>query len=40
MTLESFISADVFITDLYGMNAVINKEVTSQQEECVWEEPY
>ena len=36
MTLESAIGADEFISDIYGMDAFINEEVTSQEEEDVW----
>ena len=32
MTLESAIGADEFMSDLYGMDAFIKEEVTSQEE--------
>ena len=40
MTLESVIGADEFMLYLGGMNEFINKEVPSQKEEDVWEEPH
>ena len=40
MTIESAIGADGFMSDLDGMDAFINEEVPSQEEEDVWEEPY
>ena len=36
MTLESAIGADEFMSDIDGMDAFINKEVHSQEEEDVW----
>ena len=36
MTLESAIGADEFMSDLDGMNAFINEEVLSQQQEAFW----
>ena len=38
MTLQSSIVADEFMSDLDGMDAFINEEVPSQEEECFWEE--
>ena len=40
MTLESAFFTDEFMLDLDGMDAFINEEVTSQEGEDVWEEPY
>ena len=40
MTLDSTIGADELMSDIYGMDAFINKEFLSQQQEGVWEEPY
>ena len=40
MTLEYYIVTDKFMSDLDGMYAFINEEVTSQEGEDVWEEPY
>ena len=40
MTLESAIGADEFMSDLDIMDAFINKEVPSHEEEDVWKEPY
>ena len=40
MTLQSSIGKDEFMSDLDGMDAFINQEVPSHEEEDVWEEPY
>ena len=40
MTPESAIGEDEFMLDLVVIDAFINKEVTSQHEYYVWEEPY
>ena len=40
MTLESAIGADEFMSYLDGIDAFINEEGLSQEEEVVWEEPY
>ena len=40
MTLESAIVADKFMLDIDGMDEFINKEVLSQEEDDVQEEPY
>ena len=40
MTLEWAIGADEFMSDIDVMDAFVNKEVTLQEEEDVWEEPY
>ena len=40
MKIESAIGADEFMSDRSGMDAFINKNVTSQEEEDVWEESY
>ena len=37
MTLESVIGADEFMSDIYCMDAFIDEEFTSQEEEYVWE---
>ena len=37
MTLESSIVADKFMSDLDGMDTLINKEVPSQYKEYFWE---
>ena len=36
MELESVIGSDKFMLDIDGIYALINKEVTSQEEEYVW----
>ena len=36
MTLESSIGADEFMSDIDGMDASINEEVTSQEGEDIW----
>ena len=40
MILESSIGADEYMSDIYDMDAFINEEVISQEEEDFWEEPY
>ena len=40
MTLEYAAGEDEFMSDLDGMDALINKEVPSQAEEYFWEDPY
>ena len=40
MELEYAIGIYEFMLDIDGMDAFINKEVTSQEEEYVWEKPY
>ena len=40
MKLESAIGIYGFMSDLYGMDVLINEEFPSQEGECVWEEPY
>ena len=40
MTLDSASDADEFMLDLDGIIAFINKQVPSQDEKDVWEEPY
>ena len=40
MTLESTIGADEFMLYIDGMDAFVNKEVPSQEEEDVCKEPY
>ena len=40
MTLEYYIVTDKFMSDLDGMYAFINEEVTSQEGEEFWEEPH
>ena len=40
MTLESSIGAVEFISDFNVIDVFINKEVKSQEEEDVWEEPH
>ena len=40
MALESIIGADLFMSDINGMCSFINKEVSSQEEEEVQQEPY
>ena len=40
MTLKSTIVADKFMLDINGMDEFINKDVMSQEEEYVQEEPY
>ena len=37
MKLESCIGADEFMSDIYGMDAFINKEVPPQDKEDFWE---
>ena len=40
MTLEYTIGSDEFMSDLDGMDALINEEVLSQEKEYFWEELY
>ena len=40
MILESSIGADEFMLNLYTMDAIINKEFITQEQEDVWEESY
>ena len=40
LPLKSDIGADEFMSDIDGTYAFISKEVTSQEEEDFWEEPY
>ena len=37
MTLESSIGADEFMSDIDDMDAFINKEILSQEEDDIWE---